>query len=179
MSLDLKEIQLKFLNKTLLAATVAAISMSPIANAQQKIGVVNMQGVFQSLPQAAAIQQNIAAEFKDDFEAVSRLEKDLQYYMEKQKRDTATMSATEVDELNKKIGELRSEYATKAQPLQQNVQRRQGEERDKILGLIRQSIDNIAAKEQYDLVLSSNSVLYIDDTHNLSQQVIDQVSKIK
>lgn len=167
-------------NKGVLAAAVLGTSMlSSAAMAVQKIGVVNVQGIFQSLPQAAVIQENIRNEFKDQIEEIGRMEKDIKYYMEKRERDAATMSDAERKELEEKLISLRDEYAGKTQPLQQQIQTRQGEERDKLLGLIKQAIDGIAEKENYDLVLNSNAVAYMAEANNLSQQVVDQVSKIK
>lgn len=167
-------------NKGVLAAAVLGTSMlSSAAMAAQKIGVVNVQGIFQSLPQAAVIQENIRNEFKDQIEEIGRMEKDIKYYMEKRERDAATMSDAERKELEDKLISLRDEYAGKTQPLQQQIQTRQGEERDKLLGLIKQAIDGIAEKENYDLILNSNAVAYMAETNNLSQQVVDQVSKIK
>ncbi len=167
-------------NKGVLAAAVLGTSMlSSAAMAAQKIGVVNVQGIFQSLPQAAVIQENIRNEFKDQIEEIGRMEKDIKYYMEKRERDAATMSDAERKELEEKLISLRDEYAGKTQPLQEQIQTRQGEERDKLLGLIKQAIDGIAEKENYDLVLNSNAVAYMAEANNLSQQVVDQVSKIK
>lgn len=167
-------------NKGVLAAAILGSSMlSSAAMAAQKIGVVNVQGIFQSLPQAAVIQENIRNEFKDQIEEIGRMEKDIKYYMEKRERDAATMSDAERKELEEKLISLRDEYAGKTQPLQQQIQTRQGEERDKLLGLIKQAIDGIAEKENYDLVLNANAVAYMAEANNLSQQVVDQVSKIK
>lgn len=167
------------IKKTMIAGAFALAGMTQAQAADQKIAVVDVQGIFQALPQAAAIQQNIAAEFKDKMEEIKRLEKDLQYYLEKQKRDTATMSETEIKELEDKLISLRDEYAQKAQPLRQEMQARATEERNKILGLIKQSIDAVAANEKYDIILNSGAVAFIDDSHDLSKKVIDQVSKIK
>ncbi len=166
----------------LISSTIvmSSVLMTTQANAEQKIGVVNVQGIFQSVPQAAVIQQTIAAEFKDRIEDVNRLEKDIKYYLEKQQRDAATMSATEKGDLDKQILDLRTEYQSKAQPLQQEVQRRQGEERNKVLELIKVAIDDVAAKGDYDLVIDGNAVTYLkDESIDLSREVIDQVSKIK
>ena len=164
----------------LTAAILGTAMMSSAAMAEQKLGFVNVQGVFQALPQAAQIQETIRTEFKDQFDEVARLEKDIKYYLEKQQRDAATMSDKEKKELETKLISLRDDYQAKAQPLQQNAQRRQMEERNKILGLIKQDIDSIAAKDKYDLVINAEAVLYTaDEKHDLSKQVIDQVSKIK
>ncbi len=170
---------MKFINKTILAAAIALFGFSQAHAADQKIGVVDVQGIFQALPQAAVIQQSIAEEFKDQMEEIKRLEKDLQYYMEKQKRDTATMSEQEIKDLNGKLLSMRDDYTAKAQPLRQDMQRRATEERNKILGLIKQSIDAIAADGKYDIILNAGAVAYIDQGKDLSQQVIDKVSSIK
>lgn len=171
---------MKAFSKSLVAAAlVGSALVSQTAMAAQKIGVVNIQGVFQSLPQAAAIQTTIDAEFKDKIDEVKKLEGDIKFELEKLQREKATMSEAQVKELQGKVLNLRKDYEAKVAPLQQSVQRRQAEERNKLLGLIKQSIDAIAAKDKYDVILNANAVAFIDDAHNVSQEVIDQVSKIK
>ena len=161
------------------AFMTTAIFSSVAMAAEQKIGAINVQGVFQAMPQAANIQQDIAVEFKDKTEEVNRLEKDIKYYLEKNQRDAATMSATEKTELEQKIIALRDEYTTKAQPLQKEIQARLQEEQNKLLGLIKQSIDTVAAKEKYDVILNANAVAFIKEEHDISKLVLEQVSKVK
>lgn len=168
----------KFSKSIIASALLTSAMASSVAMAEQKIGAVNVQGIFQSMPQAASIQQTIAAEFKDQTEEVSRLEKDIKYYLEKNQRDAATMSAKEKKDLEDKIIALREEYTTKAQPLQQQIQQRLKDEQNKLLGLIKQSIDAVAAKEKYDIILNANAVAFINDSHDISKQVLEQVSKV-
>ncbi len=159
-------------------ALLTSAMASSAVFAEQKIGVVNVQGIFQSMPQAASIQDAIAAQFKDKTEEVSRLEKDIKYYLEKNQRDAATMSAKEKTELEGKIIALREEYTAKAQPLQQEIQNRLKEEQNKLLGLIKQGIDSVAAKEKYDIILNANSVAFINPDLDVSKLVLEQVAKI-
>ncbi|WP_293745997.1 OmpH family outer membrane protein [uncultured Paraglaciecola sp.] len=168
----------KFTKSLIAGALLSTAMVSSAVLAEQKIGVVNVQGVFQSMPQAASIQATIAAEFKDKTEEVSRLEKDIKYYMEKNQRDAATMSAKEKTELEGKIIALRDEYTGKAQPLQQEIQKRLQEEQNKLLGLIKQGIDAVAAKEKYDVILNSNAVAFINPENEISKSVLEQVGKI-
>ncbi|MFC3646157.1 OmpH family outer membrane protein [Planctobacterium marinum] len=168
---------MKALKLTAVAMTLAASVASGSAYAQQKIGAANVQAIFQSLPQAATIQQSINAEFKDRIEEVNRMEKDLQYYLEKQKRDTATMSQQEITELEQKITSLRDEYVGKAQPLQRELERRSNEERNRLLGMIQQGINKVAEAENYDVILNAGAIAFIDDQYNVSQKVIEEVSK--
>jgi outer membrane protein len=174
-----QELLLKKFTKSLIAGAIftTAIASSSVL-AEQKIGVVNVQGIFQAMPQAASIQETIAAQFKDKTEEVSRLEKDIKYYLEKNQRDAATMSAKEKTELEGKIIALREEYTGKAQPLQKEIQARLQEEQNKLLGLIKQAIDAVAAKDKYDVILNSNAVAFINPDNEISKSVLDQVTKI-
>ena len=155
------------------SAMLGSAMFSTAAMAEQKIGVVNVQGIFQALPQAAEIQNAIQLEFKEQVDEVNLLQRDGQLYTEKLQRDAATMSEQE-----KKILSVREQLSQKVQPLQQNIQRRQNEERNKLLALIKQAIDAVAAKEGYDIVLDAPAIVYADESHDMSQQVLDQVSKI-
>ena len=160
------------------SAMLGSAMFSTAAMAEQKIGVVNVQEIFQSLPQAAKIQNAIQMEFKEQVDEVNLLQRDGQLYTEKLQRDAATMSAQEKKELEEKILSVREQLSQKVQPLQQNIQRRQNEERNKLLALIKQAIDAVAAKEGYDIVLDAPAIVYVDESNDLSQQVFDQVSKI-
>ena len=168
----------KFTKSLIAGALLTSAMASSAVFAEQKIGAVNVQGIFQAMPQAASIQESIAAEFKDKTEEVSRLEKDIKYYLEKNQRDAATMSAKEKTELETKILTLREEYTAKAQPLQQEIQKRLQEEQNKLLGLIKQGIDAVAAKEKYDVILNANAVAFIKEKHDISKLVLEQVAKI-
>jgi outer membrane protein len=170
---------LKKFTKSLIAGALLTTAMaSSVVFAEQKIGAVNVQGIFQAMPQAASIQESIAAEFKDKTEEVSRLEKDIKYYLEKNQRDAATMSTKEKTELEGKIISLREQYTGKAQPLQKEIQARLQEEQNKLLGLIKQGIDSVAAQEKYDVILNANSVAYINPESDISKLVLDQIAKI-
>ncbi|MBO9492152.1 OmpH family outer membrane protein [Endozoicomonas sp. G2_1] len=165
-----------------LATTVAASSMvlaSSAMAADQKIAVVNFQEVMQTIPQTAAVMQALEVEFKDETAAIKKLQEDIKYMQEKKKRDGALMSAKEKEELDAKIAKSFQEYQQKGQEFQQKSQQRQGQETNKIIALVRQAIDNIAAKEKYDLVLEQKAVVFAKPDSNITGQVVEQVSKLK
>ncbi|MEW9797632.1 OmpH family outer membrane protein [Alteromonas sp. CYL-A6] len=170
---------MKNLAKQLFAtAMLGSALISTSAMAAQKIGVVDVQGVFQSMPQAAEISNSIQEEFKTQIEEVNQLQRDGQFYAERLQRDAATMSEQEKQDLQNKIMEVREKLTEKGQPLQQNIQRRSNEERNKLLGLIKQAIDAVAAREGYDMVLNQNAVAFSKETYDLSEEVLEQVNKL-
>jgi len=169
---------LKQLVKHIVAgAMLGSALVSTSVMAEQKLAVVDVQGVFQAMPQAAEIQNAIQMEFKDQLEEVNQLQRDGQFFAERLQRDAATMSEAEKKDLEQKILNVREQLTTKGQPLQQNIQRRSNEERNKLLGLIKQAIDAVAAKEGYDVVLNAGAVAFAKEEHDLSEQVLQQVSK--
>jgi outer membrane protein len=155
----------------------AFFGSSLVASAAQKIGVVDIQTVFQGMPQAATIQQTIAAEFRDQKAKVDKLQADLEYELQKLQRESATMSAAEKTALEDKIIKMREEYTSLAQPLQQAFQRRAAEERNKLLDLIKVALDEEAEKGQFDLVLNAQAVTFAKPEFDLSKKVLERVTK--
>ncbi len=163
------------------ASLIAALSMGLIGQVQaaQKIGVVDVQAIFQQLPQAAQIENTIRVEYKDKIEAINRMEKEIKYLLEKQQRESTTMSASQKDELTKKVMALREQYGSQAKPLDNEIKQRMGEERNKLLSLIKQSIDEVAKKNNYDLILQNGAVAFVEQSADISEKVLTLVSKTK
>lgn len=168
-----------FIKGLSLAALFTLAAISGVANANQKIGVVDVQRVLQSLPQVAVIEQTIQAEFATQIQDVQRLSSDGNFLVEKLNRERATMSATAITDLEGQINALGQQLQQKGGPLQENMKRRTEEERRKLFGLIQQAIDGIAKKSKYDMVLNKNAVPYSVDKYDISDDVLDQVSKAK
>ena len=170
----------KFLKSIVLTTAASSLLLASAAMAaDQKIAVVNFQEVMGKIPQTAAVMQSLEAEFKDDKAVITQLEKDIKYYQEKLKRDGALMAAKEKEVLEKQIGTLYQDYQVKGKALQQKAGQRQGEEQNKIIALVRQAVDNIAAKGKYDLVLEQKSVVFVKPELTITDQVVEQVSKLK
>ncbi|WP_100655880.1 OmpH family outer membrane protein [Alteromonas flava] len=160
------------------SALLSSAVISAPAVAEMNIAVVDAQSVFQAMPEAAAIAEQIQNEFKDRIEAIQQLERDMQFYAESLQRNAATMSEQEKAEMQEKILAARQEYAQKAQPLQQEIQRRQAEERNKLIALIRQSIDKVAADGNYDMVIDAGAVSFTKPKFDISAQVLENVNKL-
>ncbi|WP_260680342.1 OmpH family outer membrane protein [Thalassotalea sp. PS06] len=163
-----------------LAFTAAASTMlfsGASMAADQKIGTVNVQKVISQLPQMATIQQTITAEFKEPMDALKKLEGDIKYNLEKRKRDEAIMSKKEIEELDGKIEELTKEYQAKAAPLQQSLKRREQEEQQKILQLVKTAVDSVADAEGYDLILQNSAIVFAKPELDISAKVVEQASK--
>lgn len=161
------------------AAASGMLLASSVMAADQKIAVVNFQEIMSKIPQTAALMQSLEAEFKDEKAIIAQLEKDIKYYQEKVKRDGSLMSAKEKEELDVNVKTLFQEYQVKGKALQQKATQRQNEETNKIIALVRQAVDSIAVKKDYDFVLSQQAVVYTKPDADITDVVVERVSKLK
>ena len=168
----------KFAKHMVATVLLSSAALSAPVMAEQKIGIVDVQAIFQAMPQAAELQDIINEEFKVQIEEVQQLQRDVAFFTEQLQRESATMSEQQKTDLQEKIIGLREDYAAKGQPLQQNIQRRGTEERNKLLALIKQAIDKIAAAEDYDVILNAGSASFAKEDLDVSAQVLEQVNKL-
>lgn len=165
--------------KSLAVTTAASSMLLTTAAMAQEIAVVNFQEIMGKIPQTADVMQKLEAEFKDQKAAIALLENDIKYLQEKKKRDSSLMSDKDIAELDKEIATKFQEYQTKGQALQKAAGARQNEETSKIIALVRQAIDNIAAKEKFDMVIEQKAVVFSKPEANITSKVVEQVSKLK
>jgi len=170
---------LKTFTKTLIAGAMlsSALLTTAAQAADQKIGVVDVQGITRSLPQFAEIGKTVTAEFKDQIQEVNTQTEEYKFLIQKLQRESATMSADEKTKLEDQIIALQQVLQTKTGPLQESIQRRQEEEQRKLIGLVMQAVEKIAADGKYDLVLNRNATPFVKAEFDISQDVLKQVSK--
>ena len=167
--------------KNSLIAMVAGffISIASTNAVAETIAVVDIQKVVSQLPQMTAVQQKLSDEFSVPTEEMKKLESDIKFKMEKFQRESMTMSQEQQTALRNEIQQMQQAFQTKAQPLQENIRRRQTEERNKILALVKQAIDAVASEEKIQLVLQSTAVAYVTSEKDISDKVAARVAKLK
>jgi len=177
---NILEIKLNKFIKTVACTAVASslLFASSVMAADQKIAVVNFQEIMGKIPQSATVMQKLENEFKDDKAVLAQLEKDIKYYQEKKSKEALLMSDKQKAELEAQIAALYQDYQVKGKAFQQATGLRKNEETNKIVALVRQAIDTIAAKGKYDLVLEQQAVVFAKPDSIITQEVVEQVSKL-
>ena len=161
-----------------LLLTLASGLFALQANAVDKIALVNKAAIFQNLAQASSIEADLAAEFKDRIDKVNLLKQDFDYYMAKQKKEAATLSETEKQEINKKLQSLGMEYQQTAKQLDGEMRQRQNEESNKLLVKIGQAIETFGKDGKYDLIIAREAVAYVgSDVPDVSEKVLEAINK--
>ncbi|TRY14385.1 OmpH family outer membrane protein [Shewanella hanedai] len=159
------------------AMTVLVLLAAPLAAQAEKIAVVDMQAVFEQLPQREQVSKTLKTEFGDRVASVQKIQEELRGMLEKQQRDGALMSDTQKTELVRKMESMKSDLQLKGKALDEDMRRRQGEEQNKLLVKVQQAINKIAEKDNYDMVLQRGAVIYVKPTADISSKVVDALSK--
>ena len=171
------------MNKALQVASLALAMMasgySAQAAAETKIAVVNVARILHEIPQSKAIESQLKAEFSGRISEMQRLESEGQSLAAKLKKDESFMSADERTKSQRRLAELQADFNLKGQALQEDQRRRFGEEQKKVFDKVQTAIDAIAKSQGYDLVLNGQAVVFGDGKLDITDQVIQQVSKSK
>lgn len=155
----------------------SALLTTAVQAAEQKLGVVDVQGIVRSLPQFAEIAQIVTGEFKDQIQEVNTQSEEYNFLIQKLQRESATMSDADKATLEDQIIALQKTLQEKTGPLQKDMQTREQEEQRKLLGLVMQAVEKIADEGKYDLVLNRSTTPFVKPEFDISQQVLEQVTK--
>ncbi|MCL1048495.1 OmpH family outer membrane protein [Shewanella abyssi] len=161
------------------AMMVLVLVGAPLAAQAEKIAVVDMQAVFEQLPQREQINETLKAEFGDRVAAVQKMQEELRGLLEKQQRDAALMSDSQKTDMVRKMESMKAELQLKGKALDEDMRRRNGEEQNKLLLEVQKTINAIAEKEQYDMVLQRGAVIYVKPTADISNKVVEALGKGK
>jgi outer membrane protein len=167
------------LAKTALVLMAGLMMVGTASAKEMKIGLVDVQEIVAKLPQTTSIQNSLKTEFEGRIAEVQKLEKDIAFNQEKLKRDGATMNDQQKKALQGEMEKQMRSYEQLARPLDEDYRKRQGEERNKLMGLVKTAIDSIAKKDNYDLILNAQAGVFVKPEYDISEAVIAQVSKAK
>jgi outer membrane protein len=170
----------KTIIKTTALSILAALMMGTSASAlAHKVGIVDMQSIYQQIPQMAKIEQQLQSEFAERRQELEKLQGDVRFEMEKFQRESATMSDEQKTTLRDKIQGMQKQLAEKGRPLEQEIKARQNQELAKVQKLIIETIQSVAKSGKFDEVKVKDTTIYFnpDKVTDLSSKVVEAVSK--
>jgi outer membrane protein len=170
----------KTIIKTTALSILAALMMGTSASAlAHKVGIVDMQSIYQQIPQMAKIEQQLQSEFAERRQELEKLQGEVRFEMEKFQRESATMSDEQKTTLRDKIQGMQKQLAEKGRPLEQEIKARQNQELAKVQKLIIETIQSVAKSGKFDEVKVKDTTIYFnpDKVTDLSSKVVEAVSK--
>lgn len=166
----------KIVKTSIAAALLSTALFANAAEAQQKIGYVNMQQVLVNLPQSRSLEQQVQEEFKSRIAEIEEIETKMQSLQEKAERDRSVMSGSEMQSIARELELLDATRQVKTKGLREDMQRRGNELRDQLMAEILRNAQSVAGEQSYDVVLSANSLVYANESHDLTDDVLKKMT---
>lgn len=160
---------------TVLVALVFGALSSVVFADPAKIGVVDLQKIMQTSTQMKDIQKKLEAEFKPRRDKLVAVETTLKGDMEKFKRDSAILSATQKKELEKKIVAAQQQFERDGQQYQQELSAAHNEAMEGLYAKVRSAIGNIAKNDKYDLIVQKDAAPFSAETLDVTDKVIKAI----
>lgn len=155
---------------------IALLFTVSFAYAGQKIAFVNQAKLLQKAPQAESARSKLQKEFAKRDKSLVSLQKKIQSSATKLQKDAAILSAAELNKLKRKITLLRRDLERDKAAFKEDLSIRQNEELVKLQKSVLKSIQTIAKKEHYDLIIS-DGVIYASKQIDITDKILAQLKK--
>jgi outer membrane protein len=149
------------------------------AFADLKIAVVNVQRAIGESNEAKALIAKLEADTSADQAAIKALGADITKVQEKFNKDGDVMSDAEKRKLQKEIEDKQIDYQFRVNKFQKTVNERQQEILSQMAPKLDAVLQDIITKEQYDLVIHRQNVVYINAKYDITAQVTEMLNQKK
>ena len=143
-----------------------------------KIGYVVVEKVLKEAPQTATSNKKLEKEFKSRTDGLQKKVKAIQADEKDFNKNSVTLSATENQKAQKKIQNKKIEIQRIERELREDIDIRRREEIGKLQQKINEAIEDLAAKEKYDLILYQG-VAYASKEIDITDKLIEVLGKTK
>ena len=141
-----------------------------------KIGFVSVEKLLTQSPQVDAVNTAMIERFGGKKEELQKLESEIKELQENYKRNELVMTEDKLDELKGKlIGKVQS-FKQKEAALGQEVSTMRSQELAILQKSVRDIINTIAKKDDYDLILSEG-VVFASDSLDITDVVLEEMKK--
>ena len=165
------------MKKILLFVLLAMFAMPAMSYAREKIGVVDMQRVLRESDRGEKLMEHL----KEDKSVKEENLKLKQDEIKKLKNDYDRMkgmwSATKRQEKENEIMKKMQDFQQQMNQYQTELQQKEADFTNQALSEIKDVISTYAKKKGYKLVLEKSAVLYISDSADITDVIINQYNK--
>ena len=167
------------MNKKIAAMFLSIFLLLPFTiHAEIKIGYVVVEKVLKDAPQTASSNKKLEKEFKSRTDDLQKKGKAIQAQEKDYKKNSLTMSDSDKQKAQKKIQNAKIDIQRIERELREDIDIRRREEIGKLQQQINKSIEELAEKEKYDLILYQG-VAYASKGIDITDDLIKTLGKAK
>jgi outer membrane protein len=172
-----KIVQIKQRKWAILAISVLALA-SPLAFAEVKIAVVDVQRAILNSEEAKRLLVQIQEEFKTDENKISSIQSNAAALLERMRKDADVISEDEQRRMQQEIESYNNDFVYERQKLQKAINTRQTELFSGTEAKIQQAIEELVLKNDYDLVMPRGAALYVGDLYDITRKVTEKLNEM-
>jgi outer membrane protein len=155
------------------------VSEAALAQAPQKVAVLDMAGALFNSDKAKAIDEQLKSETSDDEQKVRTLADQGRVLQEKMQKDAAVMSDADKSKIQQQLEEINVQYQFLVQKLQNLVNERRQQFQQTYAPNLVQAIQEVVEEGKYDLVLRADAVLHFENSYDITAKVTEKLNKQK
>src|SRR3990167_2774003 len=151
------------------AAVAAVVSVSVFASG---VGVVDMKSIFSTSPKVKEIKAELTKQFNPEKTKLESMGQALQSDITKYQKNKDVMNKKDLAALEASITNQETAFRAAQTKFQQDVFNAQNARLTQFMDSVKASVKTVAEKDQLDLVIPSNDVLYTKNDKDLTQEVL-------
>ena len=152
---------------------IVALFFTSMVNAEVKIAAVDVMSVFQRMPQREIVGKALEKEFSAQIKSLQAEEKQASEANARLKKDGLTLSSSE----KAKLGKIITDFEDNLNDYRIKFEKRESEEKGKLLTKIQGAVKDIVASEKYDIVLKAEALLFASDAVDITDKVLEKVKE--
>ena len=158
-------------------ALCLSVFFAPVAMAEVKIAVVDVQAAIIGSESAKALLAQIQGEFQTDQDSIRAIQTEAAGLLQRLQKDADVMSDEEKRRIQREIESLNNDFVFQSQKLQNEIQARQQELFAGTDEKVRKAIEDLVLENDYDLILPRGAALYAGDLYDITRKVTEQLNR--
>ncbi|MCC5860370.1 MAG: OmpH family outer membrane protein [Gammaproteobacteria bacterium] len=157
---------------TLLATAVLALALPGQAQAQLKIGVVNLAALLDQSPQAQAVVESLQDEFGPRQRDLVSRANELRELEQRFERDEAVMGDQQRRDMERQLRDTQRDLARRQNELVEDFNLRRNEELGALQNSLVREIQDYARRENYDMIVAEG-VVYASSGIDITPRILE------
>ena len=154
------------------------VCVSPIAFAEVKIAVVDVQRAILNSEEAKRLLVQIQEEFRTDENKIGSIQTNAAALLERLQKDADVMSEDEKRRIQQEIESYNNDFVYERQKLQKAINTRQTELFSGTEAKIQRAIEDLVLKNDYDMILPRGAALYVGDLYDITRKVTEKLNEM-
>lgn len=160
------------MKKFALLTAVAIFAGWSVSACAGGVGVVDMKTIFATSPKVKEIKAQLNTQFTPEKDKLQKMGQSLQADIAKYQKNKTVMKKEDLTALQASIMNQESQFRAAQAKFQQEVFAAQNKSLADFMASVKEAVKTVATKDDLDLVVPSNDVLYTKGDKDITKEVL-------